>query len=126
MTSVSPFMPTLYGIKQCNTCRNAHRLLTELGIAHRVVDLRVDACDANGLLDERMLSRFMSAADWETLLNRRSTAWRSLSDAQKAVQDEATARGLLRQHPTLLKRPLLDLGDSVIIGFDKARYTALA
>lgn len=119
-------LPTLYGLKQCDSCRKARRLLDELGVDYRFIDLRADATDANGQLDDALLDRFLAAVPWETLLNRRSTTWRQLEASDREALDAAKARTLLRQHPTLLKRPLLATESDIIVGFDNTRYSALA
>lgn len=110
---------TLYGIKSCDTCRKARRLLSARGIDYRYHDLREDG------LERQRLEAFMARADWQTLLNTRSTTWRQLDPADKQPLDAVRASELLLAHPTLLKRPLLELDDSLIVGLDEARYAAL-
>lgn len=119
-------LSTLYGLKQCDSCRKARRQLDDLGISYRFVDLRADATNTEGQLDDELLDQFLSHISWETLLNRRSTTWRQLSEAERESLDADKARTLLRQYPTLLKRPLLAIGNDIIVGVDKARYLALA
>lgn len=119
-------LPTLYGLKQCDSCRKARRLLDELGVTYHFVDLRADATDAQGALDGTLLDYFLTAVPWEILLNRRSTTWRQLDAAEREALGEDKARALLRQHPTLLKRPLLVTESDVIVGIDTARYAAFA
>ncbi|MED5499874.1 MAG: ArsC family reductase [Pseudomonadota bacterium] len=116
---------TVYGIKTCDTCRKARRLLEEQGIAYRYHDLREDG------LDPRQLDAFLSLADWKTLLNTRSTTWRQLDAADKQPLDAERARELMLANPTLIKRPVLqrtnsENDDTLIVGFDPARYAALA
>lgn len=125
MTEPHP-LPTLYGLKQCDSCRKARRLLDDLGVSYCFVDLRADATNPEGQLDDALLDLFLHHTSWETLLNRRSTTWRQLSDAERESLDADKARRLLRQYPTLLKRPLLAIENDVIVGFDKARYSTLA
>lgn len=118
-------LPTLYGLKQCDSCRKARRLLDDLGVAYHFIDLRAEATDAQGALDGTLLDHFLAAVPWDTLLNRRSTTWRQLEAADREALDAHKARALLRQHPTLLKRPLLVTDSEVIVGIDDARYSAL-
>jgi arsenate reductase len=116
-------MLTIYGIKTCDTCRKALKWLDDEGIPHQYHDFR-----ANGL-DEATLSRWMAAVGWETLLNRRGTTWRKLSDADKDGVDETKAAKLMLAQPTLIKRPVFNLGDSFVIGFadtEKAKIQASA
>ncbi|WP_110675175.1 ArsC family reductase [Salinicola sp. RZ23] len=110
---------TLYGIKTCDTCRKARRQLADQGIEYRYHDLREDGLDAE------LLDRLLTAADWQTLLNTRSTTWRGLDDSDKQNVDAVRARELMLAHPTLIKRPLLAQGEGLIVGFDSARYAAL-
>ena len=113
----------LYGIKTCDTCRKAIKTLEAAD--HRVdfIDLRAD-----GFTDAD-LDRWLTAVGWEQLLNRRSTTWRDLPDADKANPDLASARALMRAHPTLIKRPVIEVegedGITVIVGFAKAQQAAL-
>lgn len=116
---------TLYGIKQCDTCRKARKYLENVGVKARFVDLRADAVDDTGRLDARLLDHFMAQADWSALVNKRSTTWRQLPPEAREPLDKQRAYTLLRQHPTLLKRPLLDTGKTILVGFDAKQYDAL-
>jgi len=107
-------MITIYGIKNCDTCRKALKWLLAEGIEHRFHDFR-----AYGLVAED-LRRWVSAAGWETLLNRRGTTWRNLPDAEKEGVDEAKAESLMQASPTLIKRPVFDLGSDIVVGFKDA------
>ena len=102
---------TVFGIKNCDTCRKALKWLQDEGIAHRFHDLRADG------LDDRDLAKWIGAAGWETLLNRRGTTWRGLPGPDREDVDRAKAAGLVLEHPTLIKRPLFDTGDAVLVGF---------
>ncbi|WP_106479103.1 ArsC family reductase [Phytohalomonas tamaricis] len=113
-------MITLYGLKNCDTCRKARRALASHNVDIHFVDLRAEG------IDDQQLDRFLHEAGWQRLLNKQSTTWRSLDDSDKQNIDEAKARQLLRNHPTLIKRPLLDSGESLVVGFDADRYDALA
>ena len=104
-------MYTLYGIKNCDTVKKARKWLDENGIAYRLHDFRSD-----GLTPEQ-LAHFAAHADWNKLLNRGSTSWRQLSDEQKADLTQDKALQLMLETPTLIKRPVLDTGDQIIIGY---------
>jgi Spx/MgsR family transcriptional regulator len=104
-------MITLYGIRNCDTCRKARAWLDGRAIAHRYHDVRVDG------LDQKTLQGWIDAVGWETLLNRRGTTWRGLSDAEKAGIDENTAGQLMLANVTLIKRPVIQAGDEVTVGF---------
>ncbi|MEQ8798650.1 MAG: arsenate reductase [Salinisphaeraceae bacterium] len=108
----------LYGLKNCDTTRKAGQWLATAGIDHAFVDLRADG------LDPTRLDAWLAQAGWETLLNRRSTTWRELPDNDKQAIDAERARNLLRAHPTLIKRPVLEHGGNLLVGFTAARYEA--
>ena len=111
----------VYGLKNCDTCRKARRWLDDNAIAHRFVDVRADGITAD------QIGRWAKAAGWEALLNRRGTTWRGLGEAEKAVDDETGAVALMALHPALIKRPVIDTGSAVSVGFTdavKAQLTA--
>ncbi|MDE0649531.1 MAG: arsenate reductase [Gammaproteobacteria bacterium] len=101
-------MLTVYGLKSCDACRKARKALADRG--HRFHDLREDGLDA------AMLDRWIGAVGWEARLNRRSTTWRALDEAEKAELDAGRARGLMLAHPALVKRPVIDDGGAVRVG----------
>jgi len=107
----------LYGIKSCDTCRKARRWLGTHGIDYRDHDLREDGIDA------ALLAEWCRRLDWAELLNRRSTTWRSLDESRRAVNDAEGTRALLLAHPTLIKRPVLDTGDRLLVGFSESAFS---
>jgi arsenate reductase (glutaredoxin) len=109
-------MITLYGIKQCDTVAKARRWLDAAGRAYRFHDFRVDG------LDRDLLDRFEQAVGWELLLNRRGTTWRQLPYDQRTDVDRERALILMLDRPALIKRPLLDIGGKVLIGFSDETY----
>lgn len=112
-------MITVIGIKSCDTCRKALAYLKAKDIPHKFHDLRADG------LDESSLLTWLDAVGWEVLLNRRSTTWRGLSDADKADMTTSKAKRLLTEHPTLIKRPVFEAGDQVYVGFSADVQKAL-
>ena len=108
-------MFTLYGIKNCNTVKNARLWLEQHAIAYQFHDVRVDGLTLEHLQD------FTARADWQSLLNRSSTTWRQLTPEQKTDITLEKAVQLLHDYPTLLKRPVLDTGERLIVGF-KGEY----
>lgn len=113
-------MLTLYVIKSCDTCRKARKALDARGIACRTHDLREDGLSAELL--EELLERVPLA----TLLNKRSTTWRNLDEADKASTDTDRIRTLLLAQPTLIKRPLLDTGDAIRVGYRDGDYSDIS
>jgi arsenate reductase len=108
-------MFTLYGIKNCSTVKKARDWLEQHGIAYQFHDVRVDGLTLEQLQD------FTARVDWQSLLNRSSTTWRQLTAEQKTDVTLEKALQLLHDNPTLLKRPVLDTGERLIVGF-KGEY----
>jgi Spx/MgsR family transcriptional regulator len=112
-------MLTVHGIRQCDTCRKALKWLDGAGIEHRFHDLRADG------LQPEQLAAWLDSEFSATLVNRRSTTWRQLTDAQRAAAG-ADLMQLLLDHPTLIKRPVFTRGGNVIaVGFDPGALAAL-
>lgn len=107
---------TLYGIKNCDTVKKARTWLDQNGIAYRFHDFRTD-----GLTPE-LLQHFAGHSDWTKLLNRSSTSWRQLSAEQQSDLTQEKAIQLMLDIPTLIKRPVLDTGGKLIIGFKAENY----
>lgn len=112
-------MAVLYGIKNCDTVKKARTWLDNNGINYQFHDYRVD-----GLTAEQ-LQRFAADLGWNTMLNRSSTSWRQLSSAQQEDLTEAKALQLMLETPTLIKRPILDTGSKLLLGFKPDSYQSL-
>ena len=112
-------MLTVYGIKNCDTCRKALKWLSAEGVEHTFHDFRVDGLEAASV------TRWANAVGWEKLLNRRGTTWRNLSEANKDGVDAARAEYLMVGNPTLIKRPVFDDGSQILIGVSAAEKDAL-
>ena len=114
-------MLTVYGIKTCDTVKKALKWLEAEGIAHTFHDFRADG------LERAEVQRWVDALGWESVLNRRSTTWRELSDDDKNGIDAAKAVVLMCGHPTLIKRPVFVGNDLILNGFTddvRARLSA--
>ncbi|MDU8924030.1 ArsC family reductase [Pasteurellaceae bacterium LIM206] len=109
-------MITVYGIKNCDTVKKALKWLTEHNIAYRLHDYRTDG------LDPAFLQQAEQQFGWQALVNKRSTTWRNLSDESKKTLDLDTALSLLREQPTLIKRPIILQDGIALIGFDEHEY----
>lgn len=109
-------MRKLYGIKNCDTVKKARVWLEQHNVAYQFHDYKVDG------ISLELLNRFGENSGWEVLLNKRSTTWRELSDAQKTDLNADSALQLLLAHPTLIKRPVLESGNTFIIGFHADEY----
>jgi Spx/MgsR family transcriptional regulator len=107
---------TLYGIRSCDTVRKARRWLDQHGIDYRYHDLREDG------LEGGQVKGWLERLGQEALVNRRSTTWKGLSLEARETLQAGDATGLLLEHPTLIKRPLLDTGSELHLGFAPTRY----
>ncbi len=105
----------LYGLKNCDTCKKALKALEGAGKTVEFIDIRKEAD-----LPDR-LPVWLSAAGADTLVNRRSTTWRGLSEAERAADPEA----LLTENPTLIKRPVIETGKYVHVGWTRDVQAAL-
>ncbi|WP_374086472.1 ArsC family reductase [Methylomicrobium lacus] len=112
-------MITLYGIKNCDTCKKARQWLEQHGIDHRFHDYRVDG------LPPELLQRFIDGLGWEKLLNKSSTSWRQLSADQQTDLTQEKAVALMLETPTLIKRPVLECGNTLTLGFKADQYEVL-
>ncbi|MBE90613.1 MAG: arsenate reductase [Rhodospirillaceae bacterium] len=112
-------MITIYGLRNCDVCRKAMKWLAAEGIEATMHDFRKDGLD--GLL----LAQWLDICDWEILLNRRGTTWRKLGDLQKVDMDRFKAESLILVNPSLLKRPVIPLGNKIAVGFKEAEQKAV-
>ncbi len=103
----------LYGIANCDTVRRARRELTAAGVAHHFHDFRKDG------LSPAILDRWISAIGWEDLLNRRGTTWRRIPPEQREPLDAHRARRLMLEEPTLIRRPVIESGGEVYVGWSE-------
>jgi len=112
-------MLTLYVIKNCDTCRKARKALDNKGMPYQVHDLREDGLSAP------LLEHILHRVPLMDVLNKRSTTWRNLPDEEKQEVDANKARELILAHPTLLKRPLLEIDDEILVGYRDGDYDSL-
>lgn len=114
---------TMYGLKNCDTCRKARRWLDSQGVPYGHRDLREAPPTRN------LLQQWLEAVGADALVNRRSATWRGLSEAERVAArpgaDAEALLALLAAKPTLIKRPLFQQGRSVLIGFDNGTRAAL-
>lgn len=109
-------MLTIYGIPNCDTCKKTRKWLEANSVEHRFYDLRVDG------LEKAALARWAESAGWQKLLNTRSTTWRGLPETDRQDMNEKRALELMLEHPTLVKRPVLEMKNIVIVGFSAEAY----
>ena len=109
---------TLHGIKACDTMQKARAWLGEHGVAYDFHDYKVSGAP------KPLLEAWAAKVGWEVLLNRAGTTFRKLPDADKQGLDQAKAIALMTAQPSMIKRPVLDTGGELIVGFKPERYAA--
>ena len=108
-------MLTLYGIPNCDTVKKARAWLAENGVAYMFHDFKKQGVPA------QQLALWSEAVGWDKLLNRKGTTWRKLdAAAQAAVVDAGSAQALMLANPSVIKRPVVEWGHAVTVGFDEA------
>ena len=110
---------TVYGLATCDTTRAARKWLDAEGHKHVFHDVRVDG------LTRPLVESWVKELGWEKVLNKASTTWRELAEKEKASVDEKKAVALLLAHPTLVKRPVLDRGGKLSLGFKPDAWAKL-
>lgn len=102
-------MTTLYGLANCDTCRKARKWLDRFGVAHAFVDYRDDKP-----APETLVEWARQAGGFDALVNKSSTTWRQLPDHRKQSGSDAEWKLLLREHPQLVRRPVVVTDDGVV------------
>lgn len=109
----------IYGLKNCYTCRKAQKTLDAASIKYTFKDVREDG------VSKAQVARWVKAVGWEKLLNKSSTTWRQLPADEKEDVDQSQAICLMTDHPTLIKRPVIQDGKSVTVGWKKDTQDAV-
>lgn len=110
---------TVYGISNCDQVRKTLGWLRANGVAHRFHDFRADG------IEHGMLERWCTHLPWNSLLNRRGLTWRSIPEGTRMqVVDQTSAIELMLAHPTLVRRPVVEFADRLLIGFSAERLGA--
>ena len=104
----------IYHLKTCDTCRKAIKALRAAGHEPDLHDVRADG------LDVATLETLEAALGYEALVNKKSTTWRGLSDAEKSGLSRESALSLLAENPTLMKRPVIETAGHFTLGWTKA------
>lgn len=110
---------TLYGLKNCDTVKKARQWLDSRGIEYRFYDLRADG------LSKDQLQQWLGRVGSETLINNRSTTWKQLTEQDKKLAMGDAASAVVLANPTLIKRPVLEHGDQIRVGFSQEEYEKL-
>lgn len=107
----------LYGIKNCDTVKKARKFLEEAGVDYEFHDYKKDGVDAD------KLARFVGEFGWDQVLNKRGTTWRRLDEeTQAGVTDARSALDVMIEHPSVIKRPIVEAEAKTFIGFDPVAW----
>ena len=107
-------MLKVYGIKNCNSMKKAFELLNELGLAYEFHDYKKQGIDAE------TVKKWLDQAGTELILNKKGTTWKKLTEdeQQRALSGEVQLIQALTTHTSLIKRPVIDFGQGLIVGFN--------
>jgi len=109
----------MYGIRNCDTVKKARAWLEEKGVEYRFHDYKVSGVERD------RLNRWCRELGWEKLVNRAGSTFRQLPESQKTVSHPEDAVALMLAHPSVIKRPVLELGDRLVVGFKPELYQSL-
>jgi Spx/MgsR family transcriptional regulator len=110
---------TIYGIRNCDTMKKARAWLDAHDVAYDFHDYKVSG------IDRAKLETWAETVGWEVLLNRAGTTFRKLPDDAKQNIDERKAIKLMLEQPSMIKRPVLERGRTLLVGFTAERYSAI-
>jgi arsenate reductase len=109
-------MVIMYGIKNCDTIKKARKYLEAQQVDYQFHDVRSDG------INQIQLQAWVNELGWEKLINKRSTTWRNLPDETKQNINELLALVVMEDQPTIIKRPVLEMSDRVMVGFSEKQY----
>lgn len=112
-------MITLYGIHNCDTVKKTRKWLDAQAVSYTYHDFRKDG------FDRSLALRFCESVDHKLLVNKRSTTWKQLSENQKQMIEGSDIVELLIEHPTLIKRPVIDTQSEIFIGYNESQLETL-
>ena len=109
-------MIKMYGIPNCDTIKKARKWLQQHEVEYRFHDYKKLG------IDEDQLKNWIETMGWEQLINKRGTSWRKLDENTRSGMNDQAAIRVMQKNPSIIKRPLLQVRDQFIIGFDEAEY----
>ncbi len=112
-------MIIMYGIKNCDSVKKARKFLDENNISYEFHDFKTDG------INPIQLRSWINQLGWQKLINKRSTTWRNLPAETKENMDETLALVVAEEQPTIIKRPLLELPERIMVGFSEKSYSEL-
>ena len=111
-----PMQPLMFGIPNCGTIKKARAWLETHGINYQFHDYKKQG------VDKQLLERWLENHGWDQLINKRGTTWRKLDDKVKTSMNDELAIQVMVENPSIIRRPILLVGDKVMLGFDEAQY----
>jgi len=106
----------IFGIKNCDTMKKAFRWLDEHNISYTFHDYKKEG------LEDATAKAWVDELGWENVINKRGTTWRKLEEDTKNTMDSKNAVHIMVSQPSIIKRPLLKIDDSIILGFNADEY----
>ena len=110
-------MLKIFGIPNCDQIKKSQKWLNSHGIKFEFHDYKKQG------VTKKQLNEWCKLINWETLLNKRSRTWKELSEKDRSNLTQAKAVSLMQQHPTLIKRPVIQKGKTLIVGFDSKEFS---
>ena len=107
---------TIYGLRNCDTMKKARAWLDDHGVAYAFHDYKAEG------IDKASLERWVKDVGWEILLNRAGTTFRKLPEHERENVTEKKAIALMLAQPSMIKRPVLDVGGKLVVGFKPEIY----
>lgn len=109
----------IYGISNCDSVKKAKNWLNSRNLDYKFHDFRKQG------LNEKIINGWLQTVPWDKILNKRSTSWRNLDASIQQTVNETTIVDLLVENPTLIKRPVIDVNDTITIGFNSDAYEGI-
>ena len=109
----------IYGISNCDSVKKAKNWLDSRHLDYKFHDFRKQG------LNEKIINGWLQTVSWDKILNKRSTSWRNLDASIQQTVNETTIVNLLVENPTLIKRPVIDVNDTITIGFNSDAYEGI-
>lgn len=111
-------MVTIYGIKSCSTMKKAFAWCDSQGVEYTFHDYRKQG------IERTRLVQWCQHLGWKSLVNARGTTWRKLAPQQQAISTQSQAVALMLEHPSLIKRPVVETGSQLLVGYDPQMFAS--
>jgi len=109
-------MITMYGIPNCDTIKKAKKWLEANGVDYEFHNYKKEG------ISKAKLKDWCKQVDWGILLNRRGTTWRKLDNTTKESINKTLAIDIMTEETSIIKRPVIEIGDNIIVGFSEDKY----